>query len=188
MKTSVKPMTATILFGIISAAMFIPMTIALRYITYWPLFSFRLILWLYLVCYALFLVRWGKGVLKLIVFPLLLLFLTAIVESSNIVFFLLFLGILSWIRSSLCFQKSLFMMLLTELVLCLGGGALIVFFYPQTQIAWTLGICQFCLVQSLYFISWEGRDAVEEEKQKEIDPFERASRQVEKILSISHYS
>jgi len=177
-----KPLQVTILLGIIGGLAFMPMTMALSYITYWPLFSSRLILWLYLVIYAFFLIRWGKRPLKLIIIPLLLLFLAGILESSNTVFFLLFLGILSWIRSSLCFQKSLLLMMFTELVLSLGGGTLMAFLAPQTRLAWSLGIWMFFLVQSLYFVSWEDRGNTEEEEQG-IDPFERASRQIEKFLS-----
>jgi hypothetical protein len=74
-------------------------------------------------------------------------------------------------------------MLITEFVLSLGGGILGVFLAPHTQVGWALGIWLFFLVQSLYFVSWEGRNAIEGEKQREVDPFERASRQVERILS-----
>lgn len=180
MKISVQPMQLTVFFGMICGLAFIPMSMAVSSMVYWP-FSLRLILWLYLVLYAFLLTRWGKGTVKLIVFPLLVLFITGIFGDSNI-FFVLCLGVLSWIRSSVCFQKSLLMMLVTECVLSLGGGALVAFLTPQTKLAWALGIWMFFLAQSLYFVFWKDSDDPEEEKQG-IDPFERASRQVEKILS-----
>ncbi len=182
MKRTAQPMLLTIVFGMICGLAFIPMTMALSYYrVYWPL-SVRPILWVYLVIYAFLLTRWGKRTVKLIVFPLLLLFITSIFEHSNTVFFLLCLGVLSWIRSSICFQKSLLMMLVTELVISLGGGALVVFFNPQTNLAWAMGLWMFFLVQSLYFVFWKENEDIEEEEQGE-DPFERASEQVEKILS-----
>jgi hypothetical protein len=180
MKTTGKPMQLTILFGMICGLTFIPMTMASSYMMYWPL-SFRLIICLYLALYAFLLTRWGKGAVKFIVFPLLLLFITGIYSNSSI-FFLLCLGILSWIRSSLCFQKSLLMMLVTEFAISLGGGALVAFFAPQSNLAWALGIWLFFLVQSLYFVFGENNTDVEKETQG-IDSFERASRQTENILS-----
>lgn len=174
-------MQLTILFGMICALAFIPMMMVLNSITY-GVIPFRLIVWGYLVVYTVLLTLWGKKPVKLIVFPLLLLFIIGMFEYSNTVFFLVLLGILSWIRSSLCFQTSLLMMLVTEFMISLGGGALVILFHPQTQLAWALGIWMFFLVQSLYFVSWEDRKAIEEGEQG-IDPFERASRQVEKILS-----
>lgn len=182
MKNSVKPMHGTILFGIISGLTFMPMTMALSYVLSWPL-VFRLSIWFYLSCYAFLLTWWGKGTFKNMIFPLLLIFITGMFGNGTSVFLLQCLCVLSWIRSSLGFQKSAFLMLLTELVLSLGGGILGAFLAPQTQIGWALGIWLFFLVQSLYFVSWEGRNAIEGEKQKEVDPFERASRQVERILS-----
>jgi hypothetical protein len=45
-----------------------------------------------------------------------------------------------------------------------------------------LGIWMFFLIQSLYFVIFENR-AIMPENQYETDPFERASRQAEAILS-----
>lgn len=182
MKSFVKPMHVTILFGIISGLAFMPMPIALSSGLSWPL-VFRLSIWFDLTCYAFLLTRWGKGTFKNMVFPLLLIFITGIFGNGTLMFLLQCLCVLSWIRSSLGFQKSLLTILFTELVLSLGGGTLVTFLTPQTQVGWALGIWLFFLVQSLYFVSWEDHKAIEGEKQKEVDPFERASRQVERILS-----
>jgi hypothetical protein len=183
MKRTAQPMLVTIIFGMICGVAFFPMTMALSfYRAYWPL-SFRLILWMCLVIYALLLVRWGKRTVKLIVFPLLLLFIIGFLEYSNTIFFILCLGVLSWIRSSVCFQKSLLLMLVTESAFSLGGGSLVAYFNPQTNLAWAMGIWMFFLVQSLYFAFWKESEDGQEEQEQELDPFERAWRQAEKLLS-----
>jgi hypothetical protein len=55
-------------------------------------------------------------------------------------------------------------------------------FTPGSAFAWVLGIWMFFLIQSLYFVIFENR-AIIPKDQYETDPFERASRQAEAILS-----
>jgi hypothetical protein len=77
---------------------------------------------------------------------------------------------------------SLLKTLGTEVALCLGGGALVAFFAPHSTITWAMAVWTFFLIQSLYFVVF--RDLTEtEEEEVELDPFEQARGQVEKILS-----
>ena len=184
MKTFAKPMIITILFGLLCALAFVVLTMGSSTFIFWR-FIFRLVLWSYLTCYAIVLAQWGQGRATLMVFPLFLLLFMSIFERSHILFLLSCLCIFSWIRSSLCFQTSLFMMLASEALLSLGGGVLIGWLNPQTKIAWALGILMFFLVQSLYFVF--PQKAMDRKEQRE-DQFERAYKQVEKILSATNLS
>lgn len=179
MKTFAKPMIVTILFGMLCALAFIPLMMGATSFFSW-MFSFRLILWGYLVCYALGLAQWGKGSAKHIVFPLLILLGMSVLERSHTVFLLLYLGMFTLIRTSLRSRISLLTMMVTEALLCLGGGALIFWLNPQTNLAWALGIWMFFLIQSLYFTFPQTHEQSEEDG---FDPFEEAYRRVEKILS-----
>ena len=68
-----------------------------------------------------------------------------------------------------------------EIVLCLGGGAVVSYFAPQSMATWALGIWMFFLIQSLYFALF--RDIPKHEEELEVDAFERARNQAETILS-----
>lgn len=179
MKT--KPMILTILFGMVCALLYVPWMRGANSVFPW-LISFRLIIWCYLVCYAIALTQWSRGNLKLLLFPLTILLGMIVLERSHTVFLLLCLGILAWIRSSVCFQRSWLLMLATEAMLGLGGGALVLWLNPRTNFVWALGIWMFFLVQSLYFVMG-GEPDTESTEEQEDDLFERACRQAEKLLS-----
>ncbi|MES0349735.1 MAG: hypothetical protein ABUK19_03365 [Desulfobacteria bacterium] len=182
MKITRRPMPATILFGLIGGLFFIPISMVLGYIIYWPM-VFRLAIWSYLGLYGVLLTRWGKVNAISIVFPLMVLLVFAFWGNSNSAFLLLALGILSWIRSGICFQRPLFKTLGAELFVCIGGGVLVAYFAPHSTLTWAMGIWMFFLMQSLYFVL-VGEISGEEEKLA-VDPFEQARRQAEKILSNS---
>jgi hypothetical protein len=174
-------MFTTIIYGLLCGLSFVPIIIALSYLLYWPA-AFRLIIWLYLAGYLAILTRWGRVRLLSIIFPLLLLLPLVFWGNSNTGFLFLALGVLSWVRSGICFQGSLLKTLGTEVALCLGGGALVAFFAPHSTITWAMAVWTFFLIQSLYFVVF--RDLTEtEEEEVELDPFEQARGQVEKILS-----
>ena len=180
MKISRRPMIATILYGLICAVIFVPVSIVLSYMIYWPE-AFRLTIWSYVALYGLLLTRWGKGNPISIVFPLLTLFIFVFWGNSNSAFLLLALGILSWIRSGICFRKSLAEMLGVELLICIGGAALVAYFAPHSTFTWAMGIWLFFLVQSLYFVLTG--DVRNKEDKPRLDPFDEAKRQAERILS-----
>ena len=180
MKITRRPMPTTILFGLMCGLFFIPVSMVLGYIVYWPM-AFRLAIWSYLALYGLLLTRWGKVSPISIVFPLLILLVFVFWGNSNSAFLLLALGILSWIRSGICFQRPLFKILGAELLVCIGGGVLVAYFAPHSTLTWAMGIWMFFLVQSLYFVLMG--DISDEEERLAVDPFEQARKHAERILS-----
>ena len=180
MKITRRPMIATILYGLMCGATFVPVSIVLSYVIYWPE-AFRFAVWSYVALYGLLLTRWGRGNPISIVFPLLTLFIFVFWGNSNSAFLLLTLGILSWIRSGICFRRPLAQMLGVELLICIGGGALVAYFAPHSTLTWAMGIWLFFLVQSLYFVLVG--DTTNEEDNVRVDPFEEAKNQAERILS-----
>jgi hypothetical protein len=116
------------------------------------------------------------------VFPLLTLFIFVFWGNTNSAFLLLSLGVLGWIRSGICFRSPFARTLSVELLVSIGGGALVAYFGPHSTFTWAMGIWLFFLVQSLYFVligdieSKEGSIHV-------ADPFEEAKNQAERILS-----
>jgi len=180
MKITRRPMIATILYGLMCGVTFIPLSIILSYVIYWPE-AFRLAVWSYVALYGLLLTRWGKGNSIATVFPLLTLFIFVFWGNSNSAFLLLTLGILSWIRSGICFRRPLAKTLGIELLVSIGGGALVAYFAPHSTLTWAMGIWLFFLVQSLYFVLIG--DVGSEEDSVRMDPFEEAKSQAERILS-----
>ena len=115
-----------------------------------------------------------------ILFPILVALLPALWGYSATPFLFLALGILSWIRSGICFQQPLIKGLGTELLMSLGGGALISYFAPYSPATWAMGVWMFFLIQSLYFVVV--RDGEVEKEGLSLDPFEEARRRAEEIL------
>ena len=181
MKMTKRPMLATVIYGLLCGVTFIPVVMALSYVLYWPM-AFRLTIWLYLAGYLVFLIRWARVSPLAIPIPLLLLFFLVFWGGSNIGFLFFALGILSWVRSGICFQGEVLKAFSAEAALCLGGGSLVAYFSPNSTITWALAVWMFFLVQSLYFVVFRGSVAGDEEK-VERDPFEPAKGQVETILS-----
>ena len=175
-----RPMLATIFFGLACGVTLVPATVSLSYVFSWPT-AFRLILWLYLAAYGFLLARWGKVNNASIVFPLAIVFLFAIWGHSATPFLFLALGVLSWIRSGICFKRPFPRMLATELAISLGGGALVAYFAPYSPATWAMGVWMFFLIQSLYFMVV--RDVGDETVDVSLDPFEEARRRAEEILS-----
>ena len=179
MKIAQQPVRTTVIFGLICALLFIPLTLGLCSFVSWTL-AFGIILWSYLTIYGFLLTRWaGKSVLS-ILFPLFLLLIILFVVKMNSAYLLFALVIFSWIRSGICFQNSFSRVLVIECFLTLGGAALITCFTPNSTFTWSLGIWMFFLVQSLYFVILGDRGPKE---QVAADPFEEAMMQAEKIIS-----
>jgi hypothetical protein len=174
-------MLATVFFGLACALSFMPSAVALSYLFSWST-AFRLILWLYLAVYGFLLTRWAKVRFVSIIFPLLIGLFFALWGYSTTPFLLLAIGIFSWIRSGICFQRPLAKMLATELIISLGGSSLVAYFAPHSPATWAMGLWMFFLVQSLYFMVV--RDTVDKEIDVSLDPFEEARRHAEDILSV----
>jgi hypothetical protein len=179
MTTSQRPIRTTIFFGLLCGLMFIPIRMFFETTLLWP-FCFRLTIFACLAAYSLILASWGNKRRISVLFPLLFLFLFIFCESSNAAFLLLSLGMLSWIRSGICFQNAFVRSLGVEILLCIGGGTLVAYFNPHSTLTWALGIWMFFLVQSLYFTVMT--DMEEDDAAHTIDVFELARVKAEGIL------
>ena len=101
------PIRSTIIWGLISGLLCIPLSVGLSRFVFWPL-SFQLSLWVLLAGYGVLLSRWAPKSLKSVSFPLLLLCFAALFIRSPSVFVFTSLVMLSWIRSGICFKEKPF--------------------------------------------------------------------------------
>ena len=175
------PIRTTIFFGLLCGLSFIPVHLALNYVLQVPRVNY-LILWLYAAGYSLLLGRWSETSIRSIGFPLVLHLVASIQVDSTAVFYLISLAFTSWIRSGICFKNPSALQWALELLFCATGGILVMVFTPGSAFSWILVTWMFFLIQSLFFVVFENR-AIIPQDQSEIDPFERASRAAETILS-----
>jgi hypothetical protein len=181
MKRSGKPVRTTIVMGLAFGLLFVPVSTTLNLFLPWSM-AFRLTLWIFLAAYAGMLCRWARAGFPACGFPLAILLASSFWLRSDHDFLCLLGLILSWIRSGVCFRNPLWRALGTEVLVVLGGAALVAFFDPRSMMVWALGVWMFLLVQSLYFVlTGDLGDA--EEREVPADPFERARRGAEDILS-----
>ena len=181
MKISHRPIQTTLFFGLICGLSFIPVSLVLNHLL--PgVIAICLTLWLYTTVYALLLSRWSKNPILSGGFPLLLLFIFPFLVDSLVAYYLLSLVVIGWIRSGICFSEPRGRKLIAELLLCVFGGILMVFFTPASTLAWVPCIWMFFLIQTLYLVIFETEAATPEDRY-ETDPFERAAMQAEAILS-----
>ena len=175
------PIRATILFGLICGLSFIPANLVLNVVLDGPN-VICLTLWLYAAGYSLLMSHWRKQSNQSIVFPLLLLFVLSFQVDSIASFFLIFFVVIGWVRSGICFRVPCGKKLLVELLLFVLGAIQAAVFTPGSAVDWVLAIWMFFLIQSIYFVIFEN-SAISPQDQYEADPFERASREAETILS-----
>ena len=180
MKTISRPIRATVIFGLICGLSFIPLLEGLSHVIPWPK-ALTLTLWIYIAVYSFVLTRWSGRSVLVIVFPLILIIISLFWIDSISLFLMLMLGILSWIRSGMCFTNHMGRKVFTELILSTGGGALVIGLTPASVLIWPLAIWMFFLVQALYFVIFESN--LGKKEQIERDPFEQAKVKAEKILS-----
>jgi len=186
MKVVKHPVRSTIIYGLICGLSFVPLSLTLNAIILWPR-AVGLTLWLFIAGYAVLLNLWGDKIQISTVFPLL--FLLPAIFSANpmVLFFLAALIVISWIRSGICCRKPGAKQLAVELLLCFSGAVLVYVFTPGSVYGWALGVWMFFLVQALYFVFLESADDNQQEESVEIDAFERASGQAERILTDVNY-
>jgi hypothetical protein len=177
-----KPVRTTLAWALLSGLIVYPALASLMApLLGWPLSS-KLILWAELAVYALLLSRWGRRRSWSILFPLAVLLGAALWPYTYRGYFVLLLGVLSWIRSGICFQDKPIRAVLGELVTALGGFLLVGVWLPSNILQWALGIWLFGLVQCLYFyIVPCGRDKDIEDNLAP-DPFEIARKELEMAL------
>lgn len=180
MKPPGNPVRTTIVVGLASGLLFLPVSSALSLFLPWPV-GFRFTIWIFLAAYGAVLCRWSGTGLPACWFPLGILFASMFKLKSNEDFLLLVVLILGWLRSGVCFPSPVWKALGVEVLVGLGGAALVACFAPASMTAWALGVWMFFLVQSLYFVL-TGNTGVEDGEDP-ADPFERARRGAEDILS-----
>ena len=181
MKSTVKPLRSTIIWGLIGGLLYIPLCIGLSYFVRWPV-SFQVSLWVLLAGYGVLLSRWAPKSLGSISLPLLLLLIAAFLISSTSAFMFISLVMLSWMRSGVCFkEKPLLKRIGAEIGLGMVSGLLVSGAIPAGTIAWALGIWLFFLIQALYFVIFDLRS--DPEVKIELDPFEKSKMAAQKILS-----
>lgn len=176
-----KPVRTTIVMGLAFGALFVPVSAALNVFLPWPV-AFRLTLWSFVAAYSLLLCQWARAGLLACGFPVAILLASAFWLRSGHDFMFLSVLVLGWVRSGVCFHKPLWKAISTEALVGMGGLALVGYFLPHSMVAWALGVWMFFLVQSLYFVL-TGDLGDTEEAEVSLDPFEKARRQAEEILS-----
>ncbi|MBA3028487.1 MAG: hypothetical protein FP816_06695 [Desulfobacteraceae bacterium] len=146
----------------------------------WPATA-KLVLWALTAVYSFLLARWSNTKAQSILFPLVLLLGAALWPDVYAGFFLLLLGVMSWIRSGICFQDKPMRGVLAELITIGGGISMAGLWLPSSMLQWELGIWLFGLVQCLYFyiIAYGYPNRVEKVA---IDPFEQARQELERVL------
>jgi len=175
-----RPVRATILYALLSGILFLPFYI-LSAEFLGRAFGFRLTLWICVAGYGWILARQAKANLTGAVIPLLVLLAFVFYPNPPFVFAILAMGVLSWIRSGVCYPKALLPMLMAEGITCGGAAFLLVAFPPGSTPVWALSIWLFFLFQSLYFLIFE--TAHERSPETVADPFDRAKNRAEEILS-----
>lgn len=182
MNRPVKPVRTTIVMGLASGLLFVPVDAALNIILPWPV-AFRLTLWSFTAVYSLILCRWAGASPPAFGFPVAILLASAFWLRSGYDFLFLSVLVLGWVRSGVCFRKPLWKAVGAEALVGIGGAALVACFHPHSTAGWALGVWMFFLTQSLYFVL-TGYAVDPEEVEVEPDPFEKARRQAEEILSV----
>jgi hypothetical protein len=175
-----RPIRTTVVFGLLSALLVFPV-VGLLADRWEGNLGFKLALWLDLALYCVLLVRWSKGRLLPALFPLALLLGAALWPWSRSGFFLLGLGVLSWVRSGICFKAPPLRLLTAETMAMAGGAGLVALLAPGTVLSWALAIWLFFLVQALYFYIMPGLGQGPTTPLPQ-DPFETALQEAEKML------
>jgi hypothetical protein len=137
------------------------------------------IVWCLIAVYALLLLRWSGRSLPEVLFPLLVLAGVGAAMPTAGPAFGLALAIFSWIRSGICYPRSVAQCLVREAVLCGGGGLCLMLWNLSTPLSWGLGIWLFGLMQALFFILFE---PVSLSAALPRDPFDHALHQIEALL------
>lgn len=181
MKGMAKPIRFTIVWGLFSGFVYLPMSLFLNSIIPWPLGD-RLLFWALCAGYGILLTGWAFKPLASAAMPFFLLLFAAFFIQSTTIYLFAALGLLSWLRSGRCFNRApVAKRFATEIGLGLSAGLAASAVLPAATLAGALGIWLFFLVQALYFVVFEypGKrpDSVE------VDPFERARMAAEQILS-----
>ena len=170
----------TVIYALASGLLAVPIAMLISTYLYWHQ-ALKLVLWADIALYAMLMARWGGARLLSVVFPLLVLLGAALWPRAHSGFFILALGVFSWVRSGVCFNGAPLRTLLAEVITMVGGVGLLLMIGSHSHGAWALSICLFFLVQSLYFfivpVASTGKNS-----SIAGDPFEQAAEDAEKVL------
>jgi hypothetical protein len=181
MKTKVKPVRATIVWGLIGGLTIFVLGLPVDSMLPWPL-GCQLLLWVLLAGYATLLSRWSSKPLAAVSLPLVLLLIVAVLISSPLEVIIATTGILGWIRSGICFNRSpIVTRYLVEIGLGLGASLPLYVARPAAPLTGALGIWLFFLIQALYFVIFDYQSI--RAGSMETDPFDSAKMAAEQILS-----
>ena len=170
----------TVVYALASGFLVVPLAMVLSRYLFWP-GALKLVLWADLAVYGVLMARWARVRLLSVFFPLLILLGAALWPGTQSGFFILALGVFTWMRSGVCFKGALVRSLVAEVVTTLGGAGLLLLIGSHSYGAWALGICLFFLVQSLYFFMVPS-DTNRQHQPVPADPFEQAVEDAKKIL------
>lgn len=173
-----RPVRTTLVFGLVGGLLVFPLAGAPAGTWGWT--AFKATLWAIVAVYALCLARWSGTRPASVLFPLGLLLGTALWPWSRAGFFLMGLGILSWIRSGICFDGPPLVRLAAEVIISAGGAGPAVLWGPRSALAWALAVWLFFLAQALYFYFLPAANLPRDVRGQ--DGFEAALQEVEKIL------
>ena len=175
-----RPLRTTLVYGAISALAVMPAAGLLSAYLGWST-AFKLVLWADLAGYAALMARWSGKPLTAITFPLVLLLGTALWPGVYTAFFFLGLGMLSWLRSGICFSKTPIRAVAAETICVAGGTSLVALLGPDTTVTWAVSIWLFFLVQALYFFMVPSVNRPTPARTQP-DPFEQAQREALRVL------
>jgi hypothetical protein len=176
-----QPIRTTIVYALAGGCLVVPAAMLLSPYLHWPT-AFKLSLWADLAVYSILLSRWSRTPLSSVLFPLALLLGTALWPRTYTGFFFLAVGVLSWVRSGICFKDAPLRALAAEVLTVLGGTALVMLFGSHTTVSWAVGICLFTLVQALYFFIVPSGRGNADKGTPAGDAFERAAQEARNVL------
>ena len=143
--------------------------------------NLKLTVWAAVAVYAALLARWSRTRRLDLAFPLALLLGAAFWPHAYTGYYLLALGVFSWIRSGICFNTNPLRAMTAELITMAGCAAWVAFWSPRSALAWALAVWLFFLVQTLYFFIVPLQVEPDVGLQS-VDPFERAWKAARRFL------
>ena len=151
MNTDHRPVRTTLILGGLGGLVCCLAGWAGAWPVFWPWFSFGIV-WCLIAVYSLVLLRWSGRRHPAVLFPLLVLAGVGVAMPPAGLVFGLALAIFSWIRSGICYPRSVVQSFLREAFLCGGGGLCLMLWGLSTPLSWGLGIWLFGLMQALFFV------------------------------------
>ncbi len=172
----------TIIYGIICSILYIPFILTLSHLGM-QFDGFNLILYCFVILYALLLCKFAQKQLISVFFPMLFFGITGYWVESRIGYIILSFILLTWIRTSICFDKFSIKSIIVEGFVSLIGACLFILLNPYTNLTWAIGIWLFFLLQTIYTILTPLPNHSNGNEEYESHRFEHAKSQIEKILA-----